>query len=272
VSRRNVVAIPSSRATDNPSTMERGLLPWEDSGAFRHLRQSFTREHVPIGATEAALVDQLAWLEWRRRRLLVGERAAAMASLQDRLSADHKTTETIRRALIDTGDRGKEDELREFISTSISTDAAAQADADDDEARPRRAIAILESGDPNGYLEAVAAVREDTANWWEDFVGDDEQTHPNGMQKEGEDYLPFNRTGDSLLRFLAYEVLPIFAKTRGEIARRPAIRLQAEGESMDPFRMDRILAIDERLTRQFEKTLSMLIRLQEMRANQSHHD
>jgi len=61
------------------------------------------------------------------------------------------------------------------------------------------------------------------------------------------------------------EVLPMFAKTRGEIARRPAIRLQAEGESMDPFRMDRILAIDERLTRQFEKTLGMLLKLRDLR-------
>ena len=47
--------------------------------------------------------------------------------------------------------------------------------------------------------------------------------------------------------------------------RRPAIRLQAWGESLDPFRLDRVYALDERLTRQFEKTLAMLIRLREMR-------
>ena len=34
----------------------------------------------------------------------------------------------------------------------------------------------------------------------------------------------------------------------------------------DPFRADRIFALDERLTRQFEKTLAMLIRLREMQA------
>jgi hypothetical protein len=59
-------------------------------------------------------------------------------------------------------------------------------------------------------------------------------------------------------------VLPIFAKTRGQAARRPAIRPQAWGESIEPFRADRILALDERLTRQFEKALAMLIRLREM--------
>jgi len=37
-------------------------------------------------------------------------------------------------------------------------------------------------------------------------------------------------------------------------------------EALDPFRMDRVLAFDERLTRQFGKVLTMLIRLREMRA------
>ena len=40
---------------------------------------------------------------------------------------------------------------------------------------------------------------------------------------------------------------------------------QADGESLDPFRADRIFALDERLTRQFGKTLAMLIRLLVMR-------
>lgn len=37
-------------------------------------------------------------------------------------------------------------------------------------------------------------------------------------------------------------------------------------ETRGPFRADRILAVDERLTRQFGKTLAMLIRLREMSA------
>ena len=46
--------------------------------------------------------------------------------------------------------------------------------------------------------------------------------------------------------------------------RRPAIRLQAWGESLNPFRAERIFALDERLTRQFKKTLAMLTRLREI--------
>lgn len=55
-----------------------------------------------------------------------------------------------------------------------------------------------------------------------------------------------------------------FKTTCAQAARRPAIRLQAWGESLDPFRLGRVYALDERLTRQFEKALAMLIRLREM--------
>lgn len=43
-------------------------------------------------------------------------------------------------------------------------------------------------------------------------------------------------------------------------------RPQADGESLDPFRADRIFVFDERLTRQIGKTLAMLIRVREMQA------
>jgi len=56
-----------------------------------------------------------------------------------------------------------------------------------------------------------------------------------------------------------------FKTTCAQAARRPAIRLQAWAESIDPFRADRIFALDERLTHQFEKTLAMLIRMRELR-------
>ena len=110
-----------------------------------------------------------------------------------------------------------------------------------------------------------AAVPEDTRGWWEDILRDDLANYPDGEPDEGESYIPSRPDAVSLLRFLKDDVLPIFAKTRSQAVRQPAIRLQAHGESMDPFRADRILALDERLTRQLGKTLAMLIRLREIR-------
>jgi hypothetical protein len=266
VSRRNVIPINQERHASAVEPMERALLPWEDREAFQTLRAAFHREHQPKGPTEVGLTDQLVWLEWRRQRLVVGERAAHMAALQDRLGTDYKGGETVRRAMIESGDKASKDELPPALSTTPQEDDEATADNDTDEAMTRRAIAILETGDPAGYDEAVAALRADTANWWEDVVSDDEQTHPDGQPHEGDSYQPYQRTLEQLLRFLRDEAMDIHAKTRGQLARRPALRLQAQGESVDPFRMNLLLTLDERLVRLFEKTLAMLLKLKELRS------
>lgn len=265
MSRRNVIAIDTARRNANEDPLERALLAWEDVSAFRALRSAFHGEHRPKGQTELALVDQLAWLEWRRRRLVVGERAAHMAALQDRLGTDFKAAETARRALIAADDKADKDELAPALAAQPHDDAATASDNDADEAMTLRAIAILETGDPDGYAEALAALREDTATWWEDVVGDDEQTHPDGEPQDGDSYRPYARTAPQLLRFLREEVMANHATTRGQLSRRPALRLQAQGESLDPFRMNLLLTLDERLVRLCEKTLGMLLKLQELR-------
>lgn len=266
MSRRNVIAIDERRRDAAAEPMERALLAWEDVTAFRALRESFHREHQPKGATERALVDQLVWLQWRRGRLVAGERAIHMAALQDRLWTDSKASETVRRAL--TGQKGAadKDELAAALSTTPDDDAETVLDNDNDEAMTRRAIAILETGDPVAYEEALTALRDDTATWWENVVGDDEQTHPDGLPQEGDNYRPYQRNADQLLRFLRDETMATHNRTRGQVSHRPHIRLQAQGESLDPFRMNVLLGLDERLTRLFEKTLAMLIKLKELRA------
>lgn len=265
MSRRNVIQLDRPGRQTVLDAMERALLPWEDRETFQALRKAYHRHHAPEGPTETGLVDQLIWLDWRRQRLLIGERSAHMAALQDRLGTEFKTAETIRRAMIESGEKGDKDELASALSSPSSDDAPALADTDADEVMTRRAIAILETGDPAAYSEALGALREDTANWWEDVVGDDEQTHPDGQQQEGDSYKPYARNATQLLRFLKDETMANHRSTRGELVRRPAIRLQAQGESVDPFRMNLLLTLDERLTRLFEKTLAMLLKLQELR-------
>lgn len=265
MSRRNVIAIDPMRRRPADEPMERALLAWEDVSAFRALRSAFHEEHRPRGATEQALVDQLVWLQWRRKRLVVGERAAHMAALQDRLGTDFKASESVRRALIGCDGKADKNELTPALSTTPEEDSETAIDNDGDEAMTIRAIAILEVGDPSAYDEALAALREDTATWWENVVSDDEQTHPDGVPQQGDSYRPYARNAAQLLRFLRDETMATYAETRGQLSRRPAIRLQAQGESLDPFRMNLLLGLDERLTRLFEKNLAMLLKLQDVR-------
>jgi hypothetical protein len=235
--------------------MERALLPWEDAGEFRDLLAGVRREHKPVGATEAALTDQLAWIEWRGRRLQIGERAAHLAAIEERVGDNHRTRRTLARAMLPTGGHCGDDELRDSMRTGLTHDQAELADIATDERMTRQAIRILESGDPEAYRAALEALHSDTRDWWEAIVAED----------EGADDAKCVCTAESLMRFLVSDVLRQMQQRRREIANRPSIRLQVQGESLDPFRMDRILALDERLTRQVEKTLAMLLKLQDLR-------
>ena len=245
------------------SQYERALLPWESSAEFRALHAAFHAEHQPRGATEVSLVDQLAWIEWRRRRLMLGERAAHLASLQERMGDEYKTRQTLSRALIGHEGRAEKDELAEALRHAPERDQADVDDAIEDEQLTRKGIAVLEGG--GAYAKGLAAIRDDTRGWWSRVLAEDVAAYPDGQPMEGDDYTPYRAEALSLLRFLKDDVLPIAEEIRVQASRRPAIRLQAQGESLDPHRADRIFALDERLTRQFEKTLAMLIRLREVR-------
>lgn len=231
------------------SQYERALLPWESTAEFRALHSAFHAEHQPRGATEVSLVDQLAWIEWRRRRLMLGERAAHLASLQERMGDEYKTRQTLSRALIGHEGRAEKDELAEALRHAPERDQADVDDAIEDEQLTRKGIAVLEGG--GAYAKGLAAIRDDTRGWWSRVLAEDVATYPDGQSIEGEDYTPYRADALSLLRFLKDDVLPIAEEIRVQANRRPAIRLQAHGESLDPFRADRIFALDERLTRQF---------------------
>jgi hypothetical protein len=98
--KQDAIAPPPPSVSLLVSRYERALLPWESTAEFRALHAAFHAEHQPMGATEVSLVDQLAWIEWRRQRLMLGERAAHMASLQERMGDEYKTRQTLSRALI----------------------------------------------------------------------------------------------------------------------------------------------------------------------------
>ena len=52
------------------------VLPWEDADEYRVLASSLEDEHRPQGPTEEHLVEELAGILWRKRRLRLAEAAA----------------------------------------------------------------------------------------------------------------------------------------------------------------------------------------------------
>ena len=231
------------------------VLPWEDADDYRALVAALVAEHVPQGPTEEHLVEELAGVLWRKRRLRLAEAAAHRRGLEHTFDTSQKTakvalahlacaddTSDIRHAVRVTPE-GAEDELR---------------DLDEDEAITRRALDILESRRNDAYEVALADLREDTQGWWADAL----KLTPDELDEDEE---PFTADVAGLRRFLEDKVLPWFADRREEISRRPLLRDQAFGESLDPDKLERLGRYEVHLDRKLERTLSILIRLRDLR-------
>ena len=82
------------------------VLPWEDGEEYLMLLEALVAEHEPQGPTEEHLVEELAGVIWRKRRLRLGEGAAHHRALK-RSTDLHR--ETAKAALIHiAGDVEKE--------------------------------------------------------------------------------------------------------------------------------------------------------------------
>ena len=231
------------------------VLPWEDAAEYGNLLDSLVVEHQPDGPTQEHLVEEIAGIIWRKRRLRLAEAAAHHRGLKNATEPFRETAES---ALVLTGVPPEAPSISAALSTTSADIASDLADLGEDEAITRQAMGLLRAGKRDAYTAACKALREDTLEWWDEVtVQDSEET-----AEDAENYPP-DSTG--LLRFLETEVVPWYENQRRELESRPLIRTQAVGESLNPNRIEGLSRYEVHLDRKLERMLSMLLRLQELR-------
>ena len=225
------------------------VLPWENADEYHAIVAALVAEHAPQGPTEEHLVEEIAGIMWRKRRLRLAEAAAHRRGLEETLESYR---ETVKVALVHLG------------ATAADTQED-MADMAADEAMTRRALELLGSKRNDAYeaglaaYEAgLAALREDIQSLWADRLARD-------PDKLGEDEQPATADVEGLRRFLEGEVLPWFDNRRKELANRPLIREQAFGEALDPDKLERLGRYEIHLDRKLERMLAMLLRLKDLR-------
>ena len=247
------------------------VLPWENADEYHAIVAALVAEHAPQGPTEEHLVEEIAGIMWRKRRLRLAEAAAHRRGLEETLESYR---ETVKVALVHLGatvadtqeDMADEDmaDMDERVVDAIRATAADtqedMADMAADEAMTRRALELLGSKRNDAYEAGLAALREDIQSLWADRLARD-------PDKLGEDEQPKPATADveGLRRFLEGEVLPWFDNRRKELANRPLIREQAFGEALDPDKLERLGRYEIHLDRKLERMLAMLLRLKDLR-------
>ena len=84
-------------------------------------------------------------------------------------------------------------------------------------------------------------------------------------EDSNEDEEPFTADAEGLLRFIERDLRPWYVQRRKELKTRPLIRAQAFGQSLDPDKLSRLARYEVHLDRKLERTLAMLLRLQDLR-------
>jgi hypothetical protein len=231
------------------------VLPWEDPDEYYTLVAAVAAEHAPQGPTEEHLVEELAGILWRKRRLRLAEAAALRSGLEDTFSPCRAT---VKAALAHVGTPSEQDQVADAIRVTAADTEEELADIADDEALIQRALDLTETTRNDAYEAALAILREDTRAWWDDML----TRSPDEMEEDEE---PPTADAEGLRRFLEAKVLPWFEVRKKELASRPLIRDQALGEALDPDKLERLGRYEVHLDRKLERMLAMLLRLKDLR-------
>jgi hypothetical protein len=230
------------------------VLPWENADEYQAIVAALVAEYAPQGPTEEHLVEEIAGILWRKRRLRLAEAAAHRRGL---VGATASYRETVKVALVHLDGTGQSERVVDAIRATAAETEEDIREIQEDEAMTRRALDLLGSKRNDAYEAALAELREDTQSWWADVLTGD----PDELG-EGEE--PATGDVEGLRRFLEGEVLPWFENRKIELANRPLIREQAFGEALDPDKLERLGRYEVHLDRKLERMLTMLLRLKEL--------
>jgi hypothetical protein len=226
------------------------VLPWEDATEYGELLEALVIEHKPEGPTETHLVEEIAGIFWRKRRLRLAEASTVREGLH---RATRSYSDTGEAALVcvsgGTGDVG--DALRatsEQTAEELRENREAQTAAE-------KALTILRAGKENAYQRALEALIPGTREWWLETLEEwAEEPEPE-----------YEASVESLTGWLEEEAIPYFGKREAELTNRELIREHALGEALAAKAFEDLARYEVHLDRKLERTLAMLIKLQDLR-------
>ncbi|MEJ2070475.1 MAG: hypothetical protein P8X58_08730 [Syntrophobacterales bacterium] len=228
------------------------VLPWEPSEEYEELHLALKKEYVPVGPTEEHLVEEIAGIIWRKRRLRLAESGA----FRDRFCQviTQVNTDILRSGL--PGLRQPplgDDKGNEKIITMNPEEAGSELQ----EAQETLQVVhegqelLRERGTPK-YPVVLEKLPPKVRAWWKESV-------------ENKKYEP---RAAGLLKFLDEEVAPYYSNRVALLSHRNDIMAQAQGESVDTEKLERLIRYEVFLDRKLERMLAMLLKLQALRRTQ----
>src|SRR5215212_8574237 len=129
------------------------LLPWEEESEYQELLSALVCDHRPSGPTEEHLVEELAGILWRKRRLRLAEAASFRRGLEDATSFMRSTASA---AVSHLNVSASQRDVADAVQATAQDTASDFADLAADEAQTQQALAILGTGEDGAYEQALA--------------------------------------------------------------------------------------------------------------------
>jgi hypothetical protein len=231
------------------------VLPWEDEAGYQALLIALTAEHVPIGATEEHLIEELAGIIWRKRRVRLAEAAVYREKLRRSASDYIGPNHVAGAALLPlTGDLESNASLPRAVAASAADTARDLRDAKRDQGMSRRALNILKDGGPDAYETGLGALGEDTREYWQGC-----------LSEPPDDRFTYTATAEALKAWIERHWREWHDQPIVELQHRKAIRDQAFGIAYAADGLEMPARYEVHLDRKLERTLTMLIKLRELR-------
>jgi len=226
------------------------VLSHESHADYESLVNSLMDEHLPAGATEH-LIEELASVIWRKRRVLQAEGATINKGLKE--SAHRANTVIPAAAPFEMGLSGEGTDIRNLMDLRPEEVTESQRTARHDVDATNKASAILRKGGDRAYDKALRALLPDTREWWQEYVEDEEYTA--------------DATG--LAAFITEHVTPLVYRQEKESRHHDAIVNQTLGEGLHAYKLEKLSRYETHLDRKFERTLAMLIKLKDLRTSRA---
>lgn len=223
------------------------VLPHEDHTEYGDLLAALVEEHRPAGMTERHLVEELAAIIWRKRRVLLAEGAKINEGLKFAVSSPRMVMPSA--APLQRGLSGENADLRDLIEATPEEIAERRRDAELDLAATHKAVAILLRGGSDAYAKARRALISESREWWDQYVADEE----------------YPATAEGLAQFIREMLEPMCIRMMQEARFASAIKAQTLGEGLQAHRLEKLNRYETHLDRKFERTLAMLLKLKELR-------
>jgi hypothetical protein len=228
------------------------VLPWEDAEGFAKLQYNLVKEYAPQGASEEHLVLEMANCIFRKQRVYQAENALIIRNMRRSSGYSLKNDVDL---LVPNIDLKSSLGSKELNFKEVLHDNEPYQEHDKNLVAHKKYLfevqAVIHSD--ISYEEMLEQCPVASINIWNDWLND-----------EDSGYTPDKK---SFKEFLQTEVVDWCNTNLSEIQGRPYLRQQLIGLSYTPSDdMERLQRHEATLDRRLEKSLAMLIKIQENRA------